>query len=437
MGPHPDANLLTAFAEQSLPEAERRVVLDHLARCTGCREVVALALPTTEDSVVAVRENTGARWFGSSLLRWGFAVACLALLAAAGVLEYQQRHREITVASNNVPNLQDTAPAATTPSGMQPAPSQSVQAPAPPAIRDKERATDREQNPSRYIAAPTEQRVLPNSNAAAAPAVSGRAISAIGGGKYTANAPLKAAGAAIAGSGSGGGIGPRSAGGAAAEVTVQAETASAEDSTPEVVGKAKPAPAEGIVFGLARAPDLHAEPGLMKKASVGLRWTISASGALQRSSDGGSTWQDVDVSTTQLSGSQKLISAKSSTVVAVTGGPEASENADSGAATKPATQASVAEETKSTPTPAATAIFRAVSVSSDGAEVWAGGSAGALYHTSDAGATWTRVLPSENGAAISGDVVSIQFSDVRNGSITTSTAETWVTRDGGQNWRKQ
>ena len=30
---HPDADLLTAFAEQSLPAAERATVLDHLARC--------------------------------------------------------------------------------------------------------------------------------------------------------------------------------------------------------------------------------------------------------------------------------------------------------------------------------------------------------------------------------------------------------------------
>ena len=30
---HPDADLLTAFAERSLPHRERTVVLEHLARC--------------------------------------------------------------------------------------------------------------------------------------------------------------------------------------------------------------------------------------------------------------------------------------------------------------------------------------------------------------------------------------------------------------------
>ena len=42
---HPDADLLTAFAERSLPEHERTVVLEHLARCGDCRDIVALALP--------------------------------------------------------------------------------------------------------------------------------------------------------------------------------------------------------------------------------------------------------------------------------------------------------------------------------------------------------------------------------------------------------
>jgi hypothetical protein len=34
---HPDADVLTAFAERALPEAERATVLGHLARCGGCR----------------------------------------------------------------------------------------------------------------------------------------------------------------------------------------------------------------------------------------------------------------------------------------------------------------------------------------------------------------------------------------------------------------
>ena len=35
-GPHPDADLLTAFAEQSLAESERARVMEHLSRCSDC-----------------------------------------------------------------------------------------------------------------------------------------------------------------------------------------------------------------------------------------------------------------------------------------------------------------------------------------------------------------------------------------------------------------
>ena len=45
---HPDADVLTAFAERSLPKREQGVVLEHLARCGDCRDIVALALPATE-----------------------------------------------------------------------------------------------------------------------------------------------------------------------------------------------------------------------------------------------------------------------------------------------------------------------------------------------------------------------------------------------------
>ncbi len=49
---HPEADVLTAFAEQALPALERDDVLRHLALCGDCRDVVALALPA---DVAAIR----------------------------------------------------------------------------------------------------------------------------------------------------------------------------------------------------------------------------------------------------------------------------------------------------------------------------------------------------------------------------------------------
>jgi hypothetical protein len=50
---HPDANLLTAFAEQSLLGIERDDLVKHLALCEDCREVLVLALPPVEAEAIA------------------------------------------------------------------------------------------------------------------------------------------------------------------------------------------------------------------------------------------------------------------------------------------------------------------------------------------------------------------------------------------------
>jgi len=44
-GGHIDANLLTAYAEQSLDVRERESVAAHLALCSDCREILFLATP--------------------------------------------------------------------------------------------------------------------------------------------------------------------------------------------------------------------------------------------------------------------------------------------------------------------------------------------------------------------------------------------------------
>jgi photosystem II stability/assembly factor-like uncharacterized protein len=80
-------------------------------------------------------------------------------------------------------------------------------------------------------------------------------------------------------------------------------------------------------------------------------------------------------------------------------------------------------------------IFRAVSAA--GPEVWAGGSAGVLYHSVDGGQQWTRVVPAASGIPLTGDIISIAFPDPQHGQITTSAQEFWFTIDGGQTWQKR
>ena len=80
-------------------------------------------------------------------------------------------------------------------------------------------------------------------------------------------------------------------------------------------------------------------------------------------------------------------------------------------------------------------VFRAVTAI--GSDVWAGGSAGTLYHSSDGGNQWARITPSAGGTMLTGDVVGLGFSDPQHGTVTTSTGERWTTADSGQTWLKQ
>src|ERR1035437_10135869 len=57
---HPNADVLTAFAEQALSASERDSVLEHLARCGDCRELLALALPPAEIVAAPIAIETDA-----------------------------------------------------------------------------------------------------------------------------------------------------------------------------------------------------------------------------------------------------------------------------------------------------------------------------------------------------------------------------------------
>jgi hypothetical protein len=140
------------------------------------------------------------------------------------------------------------------------------------------------------------------------------------------------------------------------------------------------------------------------------RWTISASGALQRSIDQGKSWQTVNVY------ANALVGANFSAAAA-------------------APRAKVKEADKALKRELATPTFRAVAAT--GSDVWAGGSGGALYHSADAGNHWLRVLPAAAGASLTGDIISLDFADMQHGTVSTSTPEVWTTGDGGQTWQKQ
>ncbi len=355
--PHPDADLLTAFAEQSIAGRERDQVLEHLSRCGECRDVVAFALPATESAALAT-SHSPARigWLSWPVLRWGIVAAGVVAITSFGILQYRIHYQEQTlVASRSV--SEDRLPEAV---GQSPSPSHSTTPVETAAPR-----TEMRKQIEMVKKAPAHVReTLAANQPPSAPDA-----------RFSQHAPALPTPAAV-------------------EVSPQSSGESAPDDQLQIVGKAKPvspqAPSIMVPWSLPRTQSTP------MNGSTVPRWTISASGTLQRSLDGGKTWLDVDV---------------------------ASDSAS----------ANLAEVQ---PSPAPRTVFRAVSVSSNADEVWAGGSGGFLYHTIDAGNRWTRVVPSDGGVLLAGDVVSIQFSDPLNGSVTTSRGEVWTTVDAGQTWHK-
>ena len=58
---------------------------------------------------------------------------------------------------------------------------------------------------------------------------------------------------------------------------------------------------------------------------------------------------------------------------------------------------------------ASNVVFRALAANDS--DIWVGGAAGALYHSSDAGQHWTRITPVADGKPLTSDIVTVEFSE--------------------------
>ena len=113
-GMHPDAESLTAFAEQVLPLAEREEILAHMSACRRCREVVFLAQHAAEEDqstpvVLVAEERSRPRksWFD---WRWAWipAAACAGLIGVAVV----QHNRRVATETQTAANVAHRMPCA-------------------------------------------------------------------------------------------------------------------------------------------------------------------------------------------------------------------------------------------------------------------------------------------------------------------------------------
>jgi len=460
-GHHPDANALTAFAERSLGQGERVLVLEHLGRCSDCRDIVALALPAMEPVATALRPAaTG--WLTWPALRWGFVAAGIVAIAALGVVEYQPR--PATTASSARARVEvagrESSPAKD-PSLASPVYSArtkkaaNIAAPAPYALTDAAGATDatlsekksrlwakqppatvpRPQTGSRHgmvVGGPRggpltngpgmpnqwqQQNAVQNQAAAATPSSPFAQPQAAG--NLSANMHVPAVAETVEVESQSSQLATQSQTLDASPIDARQATAQpaapaqlGEDYAMARVGKAKPAGAasgatSGAVASRVATPAVPQATGGLVLASSGPvpRWTINSTGGLERSLDQGTTWQVVNVNANPM----YFTAATSEQVPGSTSRTKVQKDAFP--------------------------VFRAVAAS--GIDVWAGGTGGALYHSQDAGDHWTRVVPTSSRAILTGDIISLEFSDMEHGKVSTSNAEVWTTTDNGQTWQKQ
>jgi hypothetical protein len=560
---HPDADQLTAFAERSLPDRERTVVLEHLARCGDCREIVALALPEIESIQATVRPSPRG-WLTWPALRWGFVTAGVVAVASLGVLQFQRSTRHQTTASapkqaveiaanepkkavdrfvapadnaqkdkklqapatpafaNSVNNglvvdsekksgfHRGTSPARISPPSAGPVVGgnvgaiagalhhgprvlnqyqqqqnnvqNQVPAPAPPAAFAKQRTGENDRVPAASekaeVAGAAPLTATQNANLDSqlavnrpAPGADSSYIRAKELPSQTAQVPALRRLEGRAAPGQMGGYVVDSSGAVVsnARVTIipskpgKPTTAVTDDrgewlvaglstgsykaqaaapgfkttvvdvnydanqpkafaftlspgsvsETVEVAAGAAQVQTEANNFGGPIASNTVSQLPINGRNFTDLSpalqslWAVNAAGALQRSFDKGTSWQTVDVNA---SGTGLEVTTKTSRAKAK----------DAGKALKRDTTA---------------LTFRAVYAA--GSEVWAGGSAGALYHSQDAGNHWSRVTPASDGTGLTGDILALEFADPQHGRLSTSTSEVWTTTDAGQTWQKQ
>jgi Putative zinc-finger/Photosynthesis system II assembly factor YCF48 len=333
---HPDPNLLGAFVDRSLGNRERLEVLEHLSRCTDCREIVSLSAnrPSNVDLVAVVGASPS--WRSWPVLRWGAAMACVVVVVAAVTLRARHESRqaadmiaEAKPAAEMQLHVQNSPPVQNSALGME---KKAVSLQVPNA-----------ENKSALGAKPdaSRQKAIPANPAA---------------GNHAAANPSP----------------------------VEVADAGTASPFPDLVpGRAKDALAEsqadegGSLAGQRSMVPLPSQAFFPENLVP--RWTLSADGTLQRSLDSGRTWQTIPVSSQT--------------------------------------------------------IFRALSA--NGLDIWVGGTAGTLFHSSDAGLHWTQVRPVVNGEALVDDIIRVEFRDALHGKLTSSVEETWITADGGQTWEKQ
>jgi len=372
-GTHPDADMLTAFAEGTLLQREKQEILVHLASCADCREILAVTtasspVPASGPAAVHLRpERRSMRIW----LPWA-GLATALIVVSVSVLLYQQRAARQATSTIAKDTGGQAPPLLATPSVQQaPAVDQKTQ-----ARRDElDRPAKKAQGAA--AAAPPPSLAAPQSE----PSVNldAREKSSQQTQQQTQNNEALQNQVAS------------QSGGRNQQQALDAETAGNRmeqaknaqkdlQSNQEVSqSNANPAPAQSTMKNSAAAFVQEEPQREMAKAAIGglvrPHWHINAAGRPERSFGNG-IWQPV--------------------------------------------------------LPQETATMRVISVFAG--QVWIGGDHARLYRSADDGAVWTQVtLPEKNGADHA--IVHVRFEAPGTITVETSDGITWTSHDNGATWK--
>ena len=484
-GPHPDADLLTGFVERNLAAPEREKVMEHLATCGECREVVALSVSQPEHGEeIGSLGRPAAAWMRWKMWRFGMGTAVAALLVGAFLfirMEIGPEERQVATvtpvneaepanqkkATNNVAEVDKVSrtpsAAAQQPSGATNEHKARVDAakraePSNLAVLEEKNAGVRKdqagaankfeegaaktqtaaaqgtRGENAYATAPTMNR---NRGSVDQIALAGQQVRAddrakqpIGSNETTAQ------GTTVNGALSGDAL--------SASASKRSRVAASSDAIG--TGTANPvktmskvqanAPASALTAGVSGGSQQTAADAIPpQSADSGRRQSeLKAQPGVPLSSkqvppEEVRVAQDAAVSgrtTSQLrqpaSQSSAGQSPTSQSRWKVLNG-KLQTSSGSGALHSPWKDVRVANGVK----------LRTLFVRNSplGSSIWVGGDAGALYHSENQGTSWTQVKGNWTG-----DIVSLRFNSLQEGELGTSTQEKWTTADAGATWRK-
>ena len=415
---HPDANLLTAFAERTLTERERASVLKHLGQCAECREVASFIVPADALMEKPAHGVAGRRWNPWPVLRWGALAAVLGTVTLVVVLRSGrwQQNQEIsksTTPPNPVGNV-TMAPQTVAPLPSVPPPTETAktktQADALQSYSNSEAELKKAagpqqdaslQNPSGRLQAQQHATVMaslrppPALQTENGPAVSARQEQSQGGKALSAVAlpapapPAAAPAPPLAASdeaekkGTEPAAAPQVFRSTTQSIAVSAEPLEPEAAQPSTAKTARRGGASAAMDVAAQTPMLGMDAsvrGMKSKANTpAVLWNVSSEGKIERSTDRGKSFQPIAVA----------------------------DNVN----------------------------FQ--TVASAGNDVWAAGAGGSLFHSVDAGANWTRVTITSGKTTVTETITAILLSTPQHVTVITSSGSQWISQDSGQHWQKQ